>query len=54
MKEAQKQKLKYQKKLRTNISRSSKLEIKETLEMIVEEDTMIEMMAKIETIKRIK
>ena len=54
MKEAQKQKLKYQKKLRISISRSSKLEIKETLEMIEEENTMIEMMAKIETIKRIK
>ena len=54
MKEAQKQKLKYQKKSRISISRSSKLEIKETLEMIEEENTMIEMMAKIETIKRIK
>lgn len=56
MKVVQKQKLKFQKKLRTNISRSSRLEIKEIMDMIIEgtmiEMTEIKMMAKIETLKR--
>lgn len=57
MKVVQKQKLKSRRKLRISITKSSRLETKETLEMITEGDTMIEMtdikmMVKIETIKR--
>jgi hypothetical protein len=59
MKVVQKQKLKSRRKLRISITKSSRLETKETLEMITEGDTMIEttdikMMVKIETIKRIR
>lgn len=59
MKVVQKQKLKSRRKLRISITKSSRPETKETLEMIIEVDTMIEttdikMMVKIETIKRIR
>jgi hypothetical protein len=60
MKVVQRQKLKFLKKLKISITKNSKQETKEIIEMIIEGDTMINMIiaikmkVKIEIIKKIK
>lgn len=60
MKVVQRQKLKFLKKLKISITKNSKQETKEIIEMIIEGDTMInmtiaiKMKVKIEIIKKIK